>query len=74
LPPLSWGQTSQVPGLHRLNDSKKSEMKVDRASIYSRQSGESVKMSSCIVRKITSDRDEQSTVDKRYNSKISQHV
>jgi hypothetical protein len=72
LPPLSGRQTSQVRGLYRLNDSKNIEMKVDRASVCSKQCGESVQIVLSIIREITDDREDQSTVDKRYNSKMIQ--
>jgi hypothetical protein len=49
-------------------------MKVDQACVYSNQCGESVQITWYIVRERTSDREDQSTVDKRYNSKITQSV
>jgi hypothetical protein len=49
-------------------------MKVDHACVYSKRCGESVPITWFIVREITSDRGDQSTVDKRYNSKTIQQV
>jgi hypothetical protein len=49
-------------------------MKVDQACVYSKRCGESVQITWSIVREITRDREDQSTVDKRYNSKMIQQV
>jgi hypothetical protein len=49
-------------------------MKVDQACVYSKRWGESVQITWSIVREITSDREDQSTVYKRYNSKMIQQV
>jgi hypothetical protein len=49
-------------------------MKVDQACVYSKRCGESVQITWSIVREITSDREDQSTVDKRYNPKMIQQV
>jgi hypothetical protein len=49
-------------------------MKFHRACVYSKRCGESVQIKWSIVREITSDREDQSTVDKRYNSKIIQQT
>jgi hypothetical protein len=49
-------------------------MKVDRACVYSKRCGESVQITWYVVREITNDREEKSTVDKRYTSKMIQYL
>jgi hypothetical protein len=49
-------------------------MKVDQACVYSKRCGESVQITWFIFWEITSDREDQSAVDKRYNSKMIQQV
>jgi hypothetical protein len=49
-------------------------MKADRSFVYSKHCGESVQITWSVVREITSDREDQSTVDKNYISKMIQQV
>jgi hypothetical protein len=56
------------------NDSKNIEMKVDQACVCSKRCDKSVQITWSIVRETTSDREDKSTVDKRYNSKKIQQV
>jgi hypothetical protein len=68
-------QTNQSgSGFILTNDSKNIEMKVDQSFVYSERCGESVQITWSIVREITSDREDQSTVDKHYNSKMIQQM
>jgi hypothetical protein len=47
-------------------------MQVDRECVYSKQCGEYVQIRWYIAREMKSDREDQSTVDERYNSKMTQ--
>jgi hypothetical protein len=49
-------------------------MKVDQACVYCKRCSESVQITWSIDREITSDREDQITEDKRYNSKMIQQV